>query len=378
MRIAHLSDTHIGYSQYNLAERRKDFFLAFTQAIERIIEEQVDIVVHSGDLFESSQPDINSLSVVINSLKLLKDKGIPFVAIMGNHDRVLRKGKMPPHKILEELGLLTFIGGGKPWGSVVVKDLFIAGIHFAPKLYMEHVLNEGVLNRFSEEAASFSGSLFLFHQGVDIYLPFESAFEISLSDLPPGFSYYAGGHIHIFAKEKVFDGLFSYAGATEFRSVKEAALDNRGFNIFNLSDGSLNRVKLENLREFLIFDISEGEEDTVLKEVYDTVLEKKQPPVVTIRYSYLDKPFSFDRELFKKIQERALIVRVIQKEIAEKKELQGVSETVSLEKIVEDYFKGQKKVVRELAKEIALSPSEQIQGILSNFIRESTGLDIDF
>ncbi|SNR61264.1 metallophosphoesterase family protein [Desulfurobacterium atlanticum] len=378
MKIAHLSDSHLGYSQYNLTERRADFFSAFRQAVERMVEEQVDIVVHSGDLFESSQPDINSLSVVINCLKLLKDRGIPFIAIMGNHDRVLRKGKMPPHKILEELGLLTFIGGGKPFGSVVVKDVFVAGVHFMPRLYMEQILNEKLLERFSEQATSFSGSVFLFHQGVDIYLPFENAFELSLSDLPPGFSYYAGGHIHIFAKERVFEGLFSYAGATEFRSVKEAVLDNRGFNIFNLSDGSLTRIKLENLREFMIFDISEGEEDAVLKEIYDKVVERDQPPVVTIRYSYVDKPFSFDREMFKKIQEKALIVRVIQKEVAERKELGGVTETVSLEKVVDDYFKGQKKVVRELAKELASSPSEQIRDILSNFIKENTGLEIDF
>ncbi len=377
MKIAHLSDNHLGYSQYNLVERKKDFVKAFEQAVDRIIEEDAEIVLHTGDLFESSQPDMSSLSIVIKAFKKLKENGIPVVAILGNHDRVLRKGKLPPHKILEELGLLTLITGGTGVGSRVVKDLFIAGIDFMPKPYIEHLLQERVFEKLSEKASAYSSSLFMFHQALDIYLPYENAFELSFSDLPTGFSYYGGGHIHIFAKEKIGEGFFSYAGATEYRSVKEAALRNRGLNIFDISEKTLKRVKLDNLREFYQFDIREGEE-AKLEYIYEEIAESSIPPVVTLRYIYEKKPFYPNEEIFKRLKDICLIVRVLQREVLEEENRCFSSETVSVEKVVGDYFSKHKKIVGNLAVELATSSSEQTEEILVNFLKEKMSLELDF
>ena len=49
MKFAHLADTHLGYRQYGLFEREKDFYEVFDKVIDKIIEEKVDFVVHSGD-----------------------------------------------------------------------------------------------------------------------------------------------------------------------------------------------------------------------------------------------------------------------------------------------------------------------------------------
>ena len=38
MRFAHLSDTHLGYRQYGLIDREKDFYDAFERIVDKIIE----------------------------------------------------------------------------------------------------------------------------------------------------------------------------------------------------------------------------------------------------------------------------------------------------------------------------------------------------
>lgn len=52
MKFAHLSDTHLGYRQYGLIEREDDFYNVFNEIVDKIIDERVDFVIHSGDLLK--------------------------------------------------------------------------------------------------------------------------------------------------------------------------------------------------------------------------------------------------------------------------------------------------------------------------------------
>ena len=105
MKFAHLADTHLGYRQYGLFEREKDFYEVFEKVIDKIIEENVDFVVHSGDLFETARPSPMALLTFQKDLLKLKGAGIPMYAIAGNHDIVMRKGSIPPQVIFKKLGL---------------------------------------------------------------------------------------------------------------------------------------------------------------------------------------------------------------------------------------------------------------------------------
>ena len=44
MKFAHLADTHLGYRQFGLIEREKDFYEVFEKVIDKIIEEKEDIL----------------------------------------------------------------------------------------------------------------------------------------------------------------------------------------------------------------------------------------------------------------------------------------------------------------------------------------------
>ena len=131
MKVAHISDTHLGYMQYRLPERKQDFILAFERAIDICIEERVDIILHTGDLFETYQPDMVTLSRSIRALQKVKAHGIEFIAITGNHDRALRRGTIPPQRILEDLGILKLLNyrQGAPVEELVLSldGVLIAG-----------------------------------------------------------------------------------------------------------------------------------------------------------------------------------------------------------------------------------------------------------
>jgi len=85
-RVIHTGDTHIGYRQYHSPERRRDFLAAFRQVVEDAVEMDVDAVVHAGDLFHDRRPDLGDLLGTISVLRELRDAGVPFLAIVGNHE----------------------------------------------------------------------------------------------------------------------------------------------------------------------------------------------------------------------------------------------------------------------------------------------------
>src|SRR5947199_9822411 len=83
----HVADTHLGYDQYSVRERFNDFSRAFWSIMDDAVERRVDFVVIAGDLFNKRAIDAQTLIHAIEGLKKLKDKGIPVIAIEGNHDR---------------------------------------------------------------------------------------------------------------------------------------------------------------------------------------------------------------------------------------------------------------------------------------------------
>jgi len=83
----HIADTHLGYEQYGVRERFNDFSRAFWDIVDDALNRRVDFMVIAGDLFNKRAIDALTLIHAIEGLKKLKERGIPVVAIEGNHDR---------------------------------------------------------------------------------------------------------------------------------------------------------------------------------------------------------------------------------------------------------------------------------------------------
>ena len=71
MKFAHISDTHLGQYRSKI-DRENDTYDAFSQAIAKSIEEKVDFVILSGDIFDKSKPPNKAIVLLMQQLKLLK------------------------------------------------------------------------------------------------------------------------------------------------------------------------------------------------------------------------------------------------------------------------------------------------------------------
>jgi DNA repair exonuclease SbcCD nuclease subunit len=254
MRFAHLADTHLGYRQYNMDEREDDFYRAFNECIDKIIGEGCDMVIHSGDLFDEPRPHVRALVEVRRALERLGDEDIPFICIAGNHDILLRKGAMPPHRIYKGLKLLT---PGKPFE--VIDDVFIGGVPYHSRVYTTAL--KARISDLEEEAARYDNRILALHQGV--YELFSLEHEIKLPEIPATFDYYALGHVHRRMSLPHGRGHAVYPGSIEIWRIdemKDYQENGKGFNIVDTKDFEPRRVDLEGIRPFVAYDIKERED----------------------------------------------------------------------------------------------------------------------
>ena len=88
IKFLHMSDVHLGCRRYNLEERTKDFFRSWYDVIQQhAVPNAVDFVLIAGDFFDRRNIDPQTMNHALAGLQILKDHGIPVVAIEGNHDR---------------------------------------------------------------------------------------------------------------------------------------------------------------------------------------------------------------------------------------------------------------------------------------------------
>jgi hypothetical protein len=100
-RVAALSDTHLGYAarcrshSSGLNMRVRDGFLGLRETVDQILEADVDLVLHGGDLFHRSHPAISEIAWARRQLERFTAAGIPVMVSTGNHDFANDRGKSP-------------------------------------------------------------------------------------------------------------------------------------------------------------------------------------------------------------------------------------------------------------------------------------------
>ncbi len=86
MKILHTSDWHVG-KRIGRYDRSEEYRAAIAEVATIAEGEDVDLVVHSGDLFDRPMPPIEALNIGLAGLVALSDHGRrPVVVIAGNHD----------------------------------------------------------------------------------------------------------------------------------------------------------------------------------------------------------------------------------------------------------------------------------------------------
>ncbi|MFW9896159.1 MAG: exonuclease SbcCD subunit D, partial [Candidatus Thorarchaeota archaeon] len=109
VKFAHISDVHLGAWRN---ERINELgYKAFEETVNGIINEEVDFVIISGDLYDVSNPKVEVIDLATKELKKLKDHEIPVYGICGSHDfSPSNKSMIRP---LITAGLFTNVSEGK-------------------------------------------------------------------------------------------------------------------------------------------------------------------------------------------------------------------------------------------------------------------------
>jgi DNA repair exonuclease SbcCD nuclease subunit len=347
----------------------------------------VDFVVHSGDLFDTGRPDVETMIQCVKQLMRLKEKGIPFYTVWGSHDVSLTE---TPIELLETLGLAVNLSSKErievdekiTLSGVKYKDAFIAGVPGrranASAIYERlKVKPDGKFN------------IFVFHHTVSEADNITS--DIAMSLLPKGFDYYAGGHWHKRCDFSYDKGTVVYPGSTEFNTVDEMDEPDRGFYVVDTETGEKTFVK-SNTRQAIVKKL-EVKELTVA-EVNDLILESvpnqgNNTMLILRLHGQLKSGAKsmIDREKVNQVAEqrgfliaKTYVTQLLNPEV----KVHVETRKRSLEEIERDFLSklGYKSDVVEMAIEITkslgkdMTPSEkeQARGHATSIIKEVLGL----
>jgi exonuclease SbcD len=92
MNLIRFADTHLDLAAFNRLDpesgmtlREKQVYDNFLLAIDVILKQKPDVLVHAGDLFDVVKPKTRAYTIVLEALDRLCTTGIPFIMIAGNH-----------------------------------------------------------------------------------------------------------------------------------------------------------------------------------------------------------------------------------------------------------------------------------------------------
>ncbi|MFX1492786.1 MAG: exonuclease SbcCD subunit D [Promethearchaeota archaeon] len=199
VKFAHLADCHLG--AWRNEKLNNMGYKAFETAINKIIEEKVDFVIISGDLFDVSNPKVEVIDLAVKELKRLRDYDIPTYGIMGSHDfSPSNKSMLRP---LITAGLFNNVSQGeKPEDNLILNftldpktNIKLTGLR-ARKRSLE-IQDYNILDKKNLEEEK-GIKIFILHTMLNELKPieFKDMESAPKSLLPSNFHYYAGGHLH--------------------------------------------------------------------------------------------------------------------------------------------------------------------------------------
>lgn len=210
MNILHVTDTHLGIDRWYRGappgwRRADDHMAALRTAVAPALEGEIDLILHTGDLFDRSQPPPR---VVAEAAALLAELGrhVPVVLMPGNHDR-RGLSRHFPHPIP---GVQVHDAPAR----VEVKGLRLAVVPF--------FRDAGTWQAAAGIAASGGVDLLLAHQAFHgsrvpgiTFRAGVQAETIGARHIPRGVRHVACGHIHPRQVVTVGDAEVVFPGASE-------------------------------------------------------------------------------------------------------------------------------------------------------------------
>ena len=343
MKILHTSDWHIG--QKFMGKSREEEHKAFFSWLHETIEnEKIDVLIVSGDIFDTGNPPNYALELYYNLLQqLITLKNLYVIITAGNHDSV--STLKAPKQLLEKMNVFVITSGDKSENELIpiyIKDELKAIICAVPFLRdnivraaisgqtsneKESSLNDGIKQHYIdvyEEAKKFNkeknipiiatGHLTTVgsrtSQGErDIYIG--GTIDIGSDFLGKYFDYVALGHLHI--NQTVGVNHVRYSGSPIPLSFSESK-QKKKVNIVEYIDNKIEVKELEIplTRKLLVL---KGDLESILQE-----LEKVEDKTTWIEVHLNDKnPILSNQTIREYADENTLTILAIKIDRTQKK-----------------------------------------------------------
>ena len=239
MRILHFSDTHLGFNdleivnEYGINQREADFYDAFTQVIDAIVEAKPDYVIHTGDLFHRPHPSNRAISFCLTQLKRLSVAQIPTIIIAGNHSTPRTRSASP---ILAALRTLDHIYPvfEERYEKVIFDNI---NFHCIPHINDE-ASNLAAIEECEGSIDADKRNIMMLHCSVGAQFMMEEygerVYPREKESLFERMDYVALGHWHGFGSVGKHSNVY-YAGSTERTSSGDARND-KGYALITLKE----------------------------------------------------------------------------------------------------------------------------------------------
>lgn len=255
MRFAHIADCHLGgWRQPELQALNLE---SFKKAIEISIQENVNFIIFTGDLFDSAYPPIETLKETFSEFKKLKEEKIKCYIIAGSHDYSV-SGKTFLD-VLEKAGFCEICKFELKEQGNEKEIILKAHNHESISIYgypgKKSSLEIDDLKKIKLENSS-KFKILMLHTSIEsavgnIPMPF-----ISIDKLPDA-DYYALGHLHLIHEYHKADNKYLvYPGPTFPNNFQE--LEDLGYGSFYIVDvnGYVKLTKKEiKLKEILKINV---------------------------------------------------------------------------------------------------------------------------
>jgi DNA repair exonuclease SbcCD nuclease subunit len=238
-RFLHLADIHLGFDRYDNKERTQDFFFALQDVLQTYaIDAEVDFVLIVGDFFEHRNILPSTLNQAQLCLYMLREAGIPVLAIEGNHDNRPYGTKTSWLRYLADWGLLILlepgnIGAGEPfyspwqngYGGYIDLDcgVRVLGANWYGSAAPRAI--EQIAAEIRNLPPGPNHTILLFHHGLEGQIA-RYAGALRYNEMLPlrvaGVDYLALGHIH---KNYEVEGWMFNPGSLEANSIEESGYD---------------------------------------------------------------------------------------------------------------------------------------------------------
>ncbi len=232
IKFAHLADCHLG--SWRQPELQSLNFQSFQLAVKTTIDQNLNFVLISGDLFDSAYPSIEILKDTFSEFKKLFDAKIPVYLIAGSHD-YSASGKTFLD-VIEKAGFCknTHKSEVQEDGTIILRPTFHNKIAIYGYPGKKSGLELDDLRKVKLESDLHPFTILMVHTTIKDAIGSLPVDSIEKEKLPLA-NYYAMGHIHQKFEDHIHDSRYVYPGPTFPNNFQELSDLNHGsFQIVEL------------------------------------------------------------------------------------------------------------------------------------------------